>query len=198
MSGLVPDLVAVVALLTNGLVAGLFFAFAVAVSPGLRRLDDVALTGAFRAINTAILRPSFLLVFVAAPATAVLLAVLHVIDGSSTSTWAVGAAAASVATFVITVAQRAAERGARAGGRVRPGLGERLATCVRVAVDPVEHRPHADGRLRRPRPRSHRGRGCLTRRAHVLRRAALRRWLARWLPRPLGQHHTAFRTTHRD
>ena len=105
MSGLVPDLVAVVALLTNGLVAGLFFAFVVAVSPGLRRVDDVAFTGAFRAINAAILRPAFLLVFVAAPATAVLLAVLHVLDGSSASAWAVGAAAASVATFVVTVAR---------------------------------------------------------------------------------------------
>ncbi|WP_209559350.1 DUF1772 domain-containing protein [Frigoribacterium sp. PvP032] len=105
MSGLVPDLVAVLALFVNGLVAGLFFAFVVAVSPGLRRVDDGAFTGAFRAINAAILRPSFLVVFAAAPASAALLAVLHVVDGSSASTWAVGAAAASVATFVITAAR---------------------------------------------------------------------------------------------
>ena len=105
MSGLVRDLVVIAAVLTNGLVAGLFFAFVVAVSPGLRRVDDVAFAGAFRAINAAILRPSFLVVFVAAPVSAALLAVLHVVDGSAASPWAVGAAAASVATFVITAAR---------------------------------------------------------------------------------------------
>ncbi len=59
-----------------GMLAGLYFAFAVAVMPGLRGLDDAAFVDAMNRINVSIVNPLFLLVFFAAPALAVAAAAL--------------------------------------------------------------------------------------------------------------------------
>jgi uncharacterized membrane protein len=87
-----------VALVTNGLLAGLFFAFACAVVPGFRRFDDRTYVLAFRAINRAILNGWFLLVFFAAPVSAVVAAVL-----GGWSWGLIAAAALAVLTFLVTV-----------------------------------------------------------------------------------------------
>lgn len=90
------------ALVSNGLLAGTFFAFACAIVPGLRRVDDRTYTAAFRAINRAILNPWFLTVFVGAPLLAVA-AVVFSPDGTGIW-WPIAGAAAAVATSVITAA----------------------------------------------------------------------------------------------
>lgn len=87
----------------NGLLAGLFFSFVVAIGPGLRRVEDREYVRVFRAVNDAILNPVFLTVFFAAPLTACG-AVLNglVIDDHRVLPWTVVGAAGSVATFAIT------------------------------------------------------------------------------------------------
>lgn len=48
---------------SSGLMAGLFFAYACSVNPGLGRLSDAGYLAAMQSINRAILNPVFLLVF---------------------------------------------------------------------------------------------------------------------------------------
>ena len=86
-----------VSLITNGLLAGLFFVFSCAICPGFRRMDDRSYVRAFRAINRTILNVWFLSVFCAAPLTAVASAIMII-------GWLVAGAACSVLTFVITAA----------------------------------------------------------------------------------------------
>lgn len=51
------------AVLLTGLSAGLFYAWAVSVIPGTRRVGDMAYLEAMQAINRAILNPAFFLIF---------------------------------------------------------------------------------------------------------------------------------------
>lgn len=88
------------AIVLNALFAGLLFAFVCAVSPAYRRLSDEEFVRGFRAINEAILRPSFLVVFFGAPLSALAAAVVGA--GSVPLLW-VGAAG-SFASLVITMA----------------------------------------------------------------------------------------------
>jgi uncharacterized membrane protein len=69
-----------------GLMAGLFFAFSVAVMPALRRLTPAEGIAAMQAINRAILNPLFLFVFVATALVSGALAV------TSAWTWDQGSA----------------------------------------------------------------------------------------------------------
>ncbi len=80
-----------------GLLAGLYFAFAVAVMPALRGLGDAAFVDLMKRINVSIVNPVFLLVFFAAPVLAVVAAVLL------RSPLVYTAAALGVLTLVITV-----------------------------------------------------------------------------------------------
>lgn len=94
-----------VAIVANGVLAGLFFVFSVAISPGLRRADNGTYVRAFRAINTAILNGKFLTVFFVAPIAAIVCAVLHLARGGSASLPSVVAGAVcSALTFGITAA----------------------------------------------------------------------------------------------
>lgn len=95
------DVVLVAATLATGLVAGLFYAFSIAVMPGLRRVDDHAFVGAMQQINVAILNGWFALGFGGAPVLAVLAALLHLGDGSILS-WVVGAVLLHAVTLGIT------------------------------------------------------------------------------------------------
>ncbi|MGO2862045.1 MAG: hypothetical protein ACTIC1_12865, partial [Brevibacterium sp.] len=52
-----------IAIIANGLLAGVFFAFSTAVTPGLKDTDDNTYVRTFAAINRAILNGWFLLVF---------------------------------------------------------------------------------------------------------------------------------------
>ena len=95
----------VVAIVANGLLAGLFFVFSVAIGPGFRGVDDGTYVRAFRAINTAILNGKFLTVFFIPPLAAAACVVLHLWRGGSASLPPVIAGAVcSVLTFGITAA----------------------------------------------------------------------------------------------
>ncbi|RRD07386.1 DUF1772 domain-containing protein [Arachnia propionica] len=98
------DALAVAASVANGLLAGLFLAFACAVAPGLRHVDDAVYVQAFRSINRVILNGWFLLVFFAAPLTATAHALLETWQTDETppvSAWT--GAVCSVLTFAMTV-----------------------------------------------------------------------------------------------
>lgn len=96
------DLPALIAALLLGLSAGLFFAFSIAVMPGLRRVDDAAFVAAMTAINRAILNLPFGLVFVGALIAPVVAAILAFITGAS-SPWLLLAAAALYLVGVLVV-----------------------------------------------------------------------------------------------
>lgn len=103
MSSLVSDVVLVVAIVTNGLVAGLLFIFWCAIRPAFYRLDDAAYVRAFRAINATIVNAWFLPVFLGAAASGPVYVVLQL--GTATaalSPWAVAGAICSILSFGIT------------------------------------------------------------------------------------------------
>ena len=89
--------VLLVAIVTNGLLAGLFFFCACAVVPGFRRVDARTAVAAFRAINRAIVGGWFLLVFFLAPVSTVTAAVLVPSPVSAAG------AVCAVLTFLVTV-----------------------------------------------------------------------------------------------
>ena len=95
----------VAATVTTGLFAGLFYAFAIAVMPGLRRCDDRTFVQAMHHMNTAILNGWFVLIFVGAAAWTILAAVLS-LGGEDRSTlmWILAALALHGATLAITFA----------------------------------------------------------------------------------------------
>ena len=94
-----------VSLITNGLLAGLFFVFSCAICPGFRRMDDRSYVQAFRAINKTILNAWFLSVFCVAPLTAVASTIMIVGQEEPTPLgWLIAGAACSVLTFAITAA----------------------------------------------------------------------------------------------
>ena len=93
----------VIAIALNALVAGLFFAFGVAVLPGLRDIDDRSFVTVFRGINRAIQNPLFLAVFFAAPIAAVAAAAIALMQGTELNiTLIVVGALLSAATFMFT------------------------------------------------------------------------------------------------
>lgn len=96
--------VVMAALVANGLLAGVFFVFACAVSPALGRLDDRAYVESFRSINTTILNGWFLAVFLVAPAAAIVAAVLGGVFHHPSLWWVALAAVCAVLSFGITAA----------------------------------------------------------------------------------------------
>ncbi|MDX3192413.1 DUF1772 domain-containing protein [Streptomyces sp. MN03-5084-2B] len=62
--------VLVAALVAAGLIAGLFYAYACSVMPGLARGDDKTFVEGMRGINVAIVNPLFMLTFLGAPVLA--------------------------------------------------------------------------------------------------------------------------------
>lgn len=89
------------AVITTGLLAGLFYAFSIAVMPGLRRGEDRSFVDAMSRINVAIVNPMFLLSFVGAPLLIVLTGVLHLGEGAVLA-WIVTAFVLALATLVVT------------------------------------------------------------------------------------------------
>ena len=81
----------------SGLLAGLYFAYAVSVMPALRSMDDATFAAVMNRINVVIVNPVFLTVFLGAPALAVALLAW---DRSS---WAIAGAALAVVTLLVTV-----------------------------------------------------------------------------------------------
>jgi uncharacterized membrane protein len=82
----------------NGLLAGIYVAFVVAVMPALHGLSDEGFARVMNRINVVIVNPAFLTVFLGAPVLAVALAVVR------RDPIAVGAAVAAVVALVVTIA----------------------------------------------------------------------------------------------
>ncbi|MBW4721766.1 anthrone oxygenase family protein [Saccharothrix obliqua] len=89
----------IIAALGCGLMAGVFLAFSAMVLPGLRRIGPAEAVAAMRAINTAVVNPVFITVFVGTAFASVLAAAM----GGTVAGW-VGAAAYGVGGFGLTVA----------------------------------------------------------------------------------------------
>jgi uncharacterized membrane protein len=53
----------IISTLFSGLMAGLFYAWSISVTPGLAKINDGSYLQAFQAMNRAILNPSFFIVF---------------------------------------------------------------------------------------------------------------------------------------
>lgn len=102
----VIDALLVVAIVANGLLAGLFFVFACAITPGFGRVDDATYVQAFHAINRAILNGWFLLVFFTAPLAALAYALLDTRSAAIVPTsWVWAGAVCATLTFIITAAR---------------------------------------------------------------------------------------------
>jgi uncharacterized membrane protein len=93
----------VAATIAAGLLAGLFYAYAVSVMPGLARGDDRTFVEGMRGINVAIVNGWFLLSFLGAPLLAAVAAILHLHSGPALW-WIVAGFACLLATIVITAA----------------------------------------------------------------------------------------------
>lgn len=94
-----------VATVGSGLMAGLFFAFSVAVMPALGRLEPAAGAAAMQSINSAILNPVFGVVFGGTTVLCILLAVAAPFSAQHGTGWiVVGAVLHVVGSFLVTVA----------------------------------------------------------------------------------------------
>ncbi|WP_043673880.1 anthrone oxygenase family protein [Clavibacter michiganensis] len=104
MSPDVADAALVVAITVNGVLAGLYLAFAVAVSPGLRRVDARTHVRSIVAVNRAILNPVFLGLFLGAPVSALASLVLPRGSAGTHPSAGTAALACAVLALVVTVA----------------------------------------------------------------------------------------------
>jgi uncharacterized membrane protein len=94
----------VAATVTMGLMAGVFWIYANAFMPGLRRTDDRTFVGAFQAIDRSIINPLFLAAFLGALVLAGLAGALHLGgDGRSVLPWVVAAFVLYLAVVVVTL-----------------------------------------------------------------------------------------------
>ena len=69
------------AVLTTGLIAGFFYAYACSVTLGTARLDDVEYVATMQAINASVLNPIFALSFFGAPIALVVASAVHLRQG---------------------------------------------------------------------------------------------------------------------
>ena len=92
--------VLVAALVAAGLIAGLFYAYACSVMPGIGRGDDRTFVEAMRGINIAIINPVFMLTFLGAPLLAGV-AVFFTL-GSRSLPWVIAGFVFLAAMIVIT------------------------------------------------------------------------------------------------
>lgn len=91
----------VAAILSSGLVAGLFAAFAYSVMPGMNRAQSAAAVDVMQRINTAILNPVFGVLFGGGLIVAIIAAAVSWNDGLRW--WALGALVCYVVGVLITV-----------------------------------------------------------------------------------------------
>ncbi|MEU8272329.1 anthrone oxygenase family protein [Sphaerisporangium sp. NPDC049002] len=108
MTDLARGATLVTATIITGLVADLFYAYAISVMLGLNRTDDRTFVSAMRSINVAILNGWFLLAFLGAPVLTALAAVLALRAGTGAALlWIVAAlalyAVVLIVTFVVNV-----------------------------------------------------------------------------------------------
>ena len=89
------------ALVTTGLMAGVYLAFSIAVLPGIARTDDSTFVASMRGMNAAILNPVFGLVFGGPLVFGIVAIATRLPDGEGVSSTA-AALSLYVATLVIT------------------------------------------------------------------------------------------------
>jgi uncharacterized membrane protein len=94
-----------VATLASGLIAGLFYAYACSVMPGLHGADDRTVVEAMQRIHVAILNGWFFATFLGAPLLIVLAGILHLVGGGGARTlpWIVAGFVGIAVMWVITV-----------------------------------------------------------------------------------------------
>jgi uncharacterized membrane protein len=93
----------VAATITTGLMAGLYYAYACSVMPGLSRTDDRTFISAMQQINVAIINPWFFISFFGALVLTALAAVLHLRgEGRAVLPWIAAALVLYIATLAIT------------------------------------------------------------------------------------------------
>ena len=90
------------ATVATGLMAGVYFIYAVAIMPGLRRLDDTKFVAAFQATDRAIINPIFLVAFFAP--TALCGITMFTERGEPGYGWIVAALVLNAAIVAITMA----------------------------------------------------------------------------------------------
>lgn len=104
MSGDIRSLVLLAATLATGLMAGLYFAFSVAVMPGLGKSDDRTLVEAMQRINVAILNGWFSLAFGGALVLGGIAAALHWRgEARAALPWIIAGVVLYAASLVITM-----------------------------------------------------------------------------------------------
>jgi len=102
---LLPGTVLAAALLTTGLMAGVFGLYTHTIMPGLRHTDDRTFIGAFQATDKAILNPWFMAAFLGALVLTGLAAALHLAgDRRHLLPWIGAAFALYLIAVVITMA----------------------------------------------------------------------------------------------
>lgn len=147
MAELVQDGVLIAAVVATGLFAGLFYAFSVAVMPGLARGGDGTFVESMQRINAAILNPWFAAVFAGTPLVLLAAAVLHLPAGQRGPLgWLVAALVLVVVVIGVTMSanvplnnalDRAGPQGSEAAtARVRRGFERRWVrwNTLRTAV----------------------------------------------------------------
>ncbi|MEV7558626.1 anthrone oxygenase family protein [Streptomyces sp. NPDC089795] len=92
----------IAATITTGLISGLFYAFSVAVMPGLARGGDKTLVETMQNINKAILNGWFILAYLGAPLLTAATLVLHATDPDTRD--AIVPLAAALVAYVATMA----------------------------------------------------------------------------------------------
>lgn len=90
------------ATLATAMVAGLLFAFAHSIMPGLGTLDDRGFLTAFQRIDAAISNPWMMMTFLGSPTLILVALLVHLPDRSQTVPWLIIALVLAVATVVVT------------------------------------------------------------------------------------------------
>lgn len=136
MADMVYAVVPVLSVVLTGLFAGLFFAFSIAVMPGLARTGDRVMIEAMQRINVAILNPFFAVVFIGAPVVLLGQTLLHWAVGRTTAAWWAGT---GLVLLVLVLAVTFAVNVPRNNTLDGAGTASRLAdpAAVRADFEPV-------------------------------------------------------------
>ena len=129
-------------LLGSGLMAGLFFAFSVAIMPALGTEPGPAAMAAMQRINVVIVRPLFLAVFVGTALVALAAAVVSLLDAGTVTAWTVaGTALYVVASIGLTSGYHVPRNNRLVAGDPTTARGTGALGDLPARVDPLEPRP---------------------------------------------------------
>ncbi|WP_336214583.1 anthrone oxygenase family protein [Nonomuraea sp. LPB2021202275-12-8] len=142
MLSALATIVAALALVLNGLMAGIFFAFSNSITPGLGAIDPAQAVTAMRSINQKILNPAFLAVFVLSPFASAAAGVLLLLLGETAAAiWFFAAGAVyALGAFLPTAALNVPMNNALEAGELDwQGYGHRWTrwNTVRAAANVI-------------------------------------------------------------